>query len=74
MKGIGHKSNSTIKTLGQKGSISSSNFLGLKSHSPTVTSIQSQPVQGVVDVSSNETNSATSRNMPVGISPLEKRR
>jgi hypothetical protein len=68
MKSIGHKSQSTMKALGQKGT--SSSFLGLKSI-PAPIGSQSRPVG--IDIIAHESNSRDIQNMP-SISPLEKSR
>ena len=72
MKSIGHKSPSNIKSLGQKGSLSSASFLGQKSQLAYPVSSQISPVG--IDVTSHESNSRHTQNMPIIASPLEKRR
>jgi hypothetical protein len=73
MKSIGHKSPSTVKSLGQKGSLSNASFLGSKSSMPyPISGGQSLPVG--IDVTAHESNSRNTQNMPIIASSLEKSR
>jgi hypothetical protein len=73
MKSIGHKSPSTVKSLGQKGSLANASFLGQKSMMPyPISGGQGPPI--AIDVTARESNSRKTQNMPIIASPLEKSR